>query len=979
MPLQQLQFRAGINREGTTLANEGGWFECNKVRFRSGYPEKIGGWTPLTNQTFTGICRSIWNWVTLKGNNLLGLGTNEKFYIENGSVYYDITPYRLFTNSGSVTNPYRITANSAVVTVVIANHSVVAGDMVTFANSSTVSFIPGTFFDGTFYVDSVVNANAFTITIGATTIPSGTLGTNPITTLTNSSNVTVTAIAHGMIANNSVSLANVTGNSGTLGTNPFATTSGSRIVTVTSTAHGLSNTFTVSFTGSTAVGGIPAVDFNTTHTISNATANTYTIITSNAASSTTTGGGAAVAFTYPYIGGVPISQLNTIHTIQSITNANAYVITVAATATANVSGGGSNVSFVYSNIAGGGNVTYDLYEFQQRLIDPFSTINGSSTVTVTDTNHGASDGSYVTFADATPVAGLTINGEYKITYIDSNTYTIDAGSNANATTTGGGTVIAEYQINIGFPIYTTTVGWGSGTWGGFSFNATVDYLDGGINAAVTTVTVDDTAGFPATGLILIDNELITYTGITTTTFTGCTRGAEGTIAASHSNNATVYAAGDFNGWGEDASNAQGAQLRLWSQATYGEYLMFNPRNEGIYMWVPTYNASNQLIVGGTYGELLSPYNTGIYQTENTCPVVSTLVMVSDSSRFLISFGCNDYGSTVQNPMLVRWSDQEDYRVWTPAVTNQAGSFQLSSGSYIVTAVQTRQEILVFTDAGVWSMKYLGPPYVWGFDIMSHNISIAGPNVVAAANNIVYWMGIDKFYVYSGRVETLPSSLRQYVFNDINMEQSFQFFAGTNEGFSEIWWFYCSANSTAIDRYVIYNYLDKVWYYGTLARSAWLDSPLRRYPMGASYADTIVYHENGADDVESTGQVLPIEAYVQSSDFDIGDGHNFGFVWRIIPDLTFDGSTTPDPNKPEVTFTVRPRQNPGSAYGTSATPTVESAQSYANQKNYTVQEFTEIVYTRVRGRQMAFRVSSNTIGTQWQLGVPRIDVRPDGRR
>jgi hypothetical protein len=652
---------------------------------------------------------------------------------------------------------------------------------------------------------------------------------------------------------------------------------------------------------------------------------------------------------------------------------------VAATATANTTGGGSNVTYTYSNIAGGGNVTYDFYEFQQRLINPFATTSGSSIVTVTDVDHGATNNSYVTFSGASEVAGLTLNGTYQITYIDSNTYTIDAGSNANATTTGGGTVVAEYQINIGLPIYTTSVGWGSGTWGGFSFNATVDYLNGGINAAVTTITVDSTTGFSATGTILIDSELITYTGRTGTTFTGCTRGVNGTVAASHSNNAVVYAAGDFNGWGQDATNAGGLQLRLWSQANYGEYLLINPRNEGIYLWVPTYNASNQLDISATDSELLSPYNTGIYQTDNNCPSISTLVMVSDSSRFVISFGCNDYGSTDQNPLLVRWSDQENYQVWTPAITNQAGSQQLSSGSFIVTAVQTRQEILVFTDASVWSMKYIGPPYVWGFDILSHNISIISPNAVAAANNIVYWMGVDKFYVYTGRVETLPSSLRQYVYNDINLEQAYQFFAGSNEGYSEIWWFYCSANSTVVDRYVIYNYLDKVWYYGTLERSAWLDSPLREYPMAATYNNSLVYHENGCDSVELSGEVVPIEAYVQSSDFDIGDGHNFGFVWRIIPDITFDGSTTPDPNKPQVTFTVRPRQNPGAAYGTGATPTVESAQSYANQRAYTVQEFTEIVYTRVRGRQMAFKISSNTIGTQWQLGVPRIDVRSDGRR
>lgn len=398
MPLQQLQFRPGINREGTSLANEGGWFECNKVRFRSGYPEKIGGWTPLTNQTFVGICRSIWNWVTLKGNNLLGIGTNEKFYIENGGVFYDITPYRLFTNSGTATNPFRITGSSNVVTVVITNHSVIAGDMVTFANATTTGSIPGTSLDGTFYVTAVTNANAFTITVNATATETGTLGTNPFATATGSSNVTVTDVAHGMIANNSVTFSGVVGVSGTLGTNPFASTSGSRIVTVTSTAHGLSNTFTVTFTGATTFGGIPAVDLNTTHVISNVTANTYTIITANAATSTTTGGGAAVAYTYPYIGGIPISQLNALHTIRSITNANAYVITVAATATANTTGGGSNVTYTYSNIAGGGNVTYDLYEFQQRLVNPFSTTSGSPIVTVTDPDHGATNGSYVDFS-----------------------------------------------------------------------------------------------------------------------------------------------------------------------------------------------------------------------------------------------------------------------------------------------------------------------------------------------------------------------------------------------------------------------------------------------------------------------------------------------------------------------------------------------------------------------------------------------------
>ena len=802
MPLQQLQFRPGVNREGTTLANEGGWFECDKIRFRSGYPEKIGGWTPITNQTYDGIARQMTNWITNKGYNLLGLGTNTKYYIESGGFYNDVTPYRVFATTGTAANIFTVTNTSANVTVTVTNHNLVAGDVVYFENSSTVD-------------------------------------------------------------------------------------------------------------------------------------------------------------------GIPAAQLNTRHLVASVTNANAFVVTVTSAANADATGGG--------------NVTYSLYPFQQRLIDPFTTVSGSDIVTVTDFNHGAINGDTVFFSGASAVGGLTINGGYEIAYVDSNTYTIDTDSPASSSATGGGTVIAEYELNIGLDIFVSATGWGAGRWGGFSTNAAVDYLNGGINASVTTITVDATTGFDTAGLLLIDQELITYTGKTATDFTGCTRGTNGTTAASHNDNTTVYNANTFNGWGQSADTSTGTQLRLWSAANYGDYLIINPRNGALYLWIPEYNASDDLTTLTTHAKLLSPDSPGLYETDDSCPTVATQVMVSDSSRFVIAFGANDYGSTDQNPMLVRWSDQENYALWAPAITNQAGSFQLSAGSYIVTAVQTRQEILVITDSSIWSMQYVGPPYVWSFNILSHNISIIGPNAISAANNIVYWMGVDKFYIYTGRVETLPCSLRQYVYNNINMDQSFQFFAGSNEGYSEIWWFYCSANSTVIDRYVIYNYLDKVWYYGTLERSAWLDSSLREYPMAATYNQSIVFHENGADNVELSGEVNPIEAYIQSSDFDIGDGHNFGFVWRIIPDITFDGSTTPAPNKPEVTFTVRPRQNPGAAYGSGATPTVESAQSYANQRQYTVQEFTEIVYTRVRGRQMAFKISSNTIGTQWQLGVPRIDTRPDGRR
>jgi hypothetical protein len=312
----------------------------------------------------------------------------------------------------------------------------------------------------------------------------------------------------------------------------------------------------------------------------------------------------------------------------------------------------------------------------------------------------------------------------------------------------------------------------------------------------------------------------------------------------------------------------------------------------------------------------------------------------------------------------------------PAATNQSGEYRLNIGSFIMCARSTRQEILVWSDAALYSMQYLGPPYIWGFQLLQDNISIMSPNSAITINNITYWMGTDKFYRYSGRVETLPSTLRQYVFQDINQSQNFQIFAGSIEGYNEIWWFYCSANSDTIDRYIIYDYLDNVWSYGTMARSAWLDSGLRQYPMGADTANfRVLYHENGVDDVSGLTPV-PINAYIQSSDFDIGDGYNFGFVWRILPDLTFNGSQV---NNPSVTMTVKPRVNSGTTYGTPNNPIVASSQNYSSQHVYPVQLFDGQVYTRIRGRQMAYRIESNTLGVAWQMGYPRIDIRPDGRR
>jgi hypothetical protein len=401
-----------------------------------------------------------------------------------------------------------------------------------------------------------------------------------------------------------------------------------------------------------------------------------------------------------------------------------------------------------------------------------------------------------------------------------------------------------------------------------------------------------------------------------------------------------------------------AQLRLWSQNNFGENLIINPRGGALYLWVVN---ANPLIYDRAV--LLSTGSSAPYTTDSGCPTISNSVTVSDASRFVISFGCNDYGSATLDPLLIRWSDQEDYTVWTPAATNQAGSYRLSTGSTIVAHQQTRQEILVWTDAAIYSMQYLGAPFVWGFQILGSNTSIAGPNAVATAANITYWMGLDKFYMYSGRVETLYCPLRQYIFGDINLQQQYQFFAGTNEGYNEIWWFYCSANSTVVDRYVIYNHLERIWSYGNLGRTAWLDTPLRDFPSATTYGNQLVYHESGVDD-GTTNPPSPISAYIQSADFNIGDGHNYGFAWRMIPDITFDGSYV---NNPQVTFTLRPRQNPGANYGTADTPTVTSTQNYQAQRNYTVQQFTEIVYTRIRGRTDGVQGEFRRAGCELAVG------------
>ena len=582
---------------------------------------------------------------------------------------------------------------------------------------------------------------------------------------------------------------------------------------------------------------------------------------------------------------------------------------------------GTNLKYYIQDSVGGSFYDVTPVRFSPTVAsNAFTTAITSTTVTCNVTAHGAKAGDFVTISGVlSPVNGIPatdLNKEFRVvTVINSNEFTITVATAATSTGTTGAATFA-FQLVTGSDIYTTASGWGSGGWGG-----------------VTT-------GFPNTA------------------------------------------------WGQAGATGIGVNLRLWSQGAFGENLIFCARGGSMNFWgvnpnTTIYDRGQVITAGGTITQ--KNYNTGSGTTtvsvDSTCPSKVNFVLVSDASRFTIAFGCNpidNAGTGIQDyldPMLIRWSNRESYSTWTPAVTNQAGDYRLSQGSQIITAVQTRQEILVWTDTAIYSMQYQGSPYVWSFQIMGANLSIISPNSVVTVNNITYWMGTDKFYMYSGRVETLPCSVRQYIYDDINLQQGFQVCSGSNEGYNEIWWFYCSANSTVVDKYVIYNHLERTWAYGSLGRTAWLDSPLRGSPLATTYGNLLVYHEQGNDD-GTTSPATPIYAYVRSSDFDIGDGHNFGLVWRIIPDVTFDGSTV---NQPAVNFTVYPRQNPGANYGSTDNPVVTSAQNYSAVRTYNVQQFTEYAYVRIRGRQMAFQISSENLGVSWQLGSPRLDVRADGRR
>jgi len=614
---------------------------------------------------------------------------------------------------------------------------------------------------------------------------------------------------------------------------------------------------------------------------------------------------------------------------------------------------GTNIKFYIEN----GGIYYDITPIRVTTTlgaNPF--LGNGTTVTVTATAHGATTGDYVTFSGVTGAYASTLNAEFVITVVNDNSYTITAAVPAPAT--GGSAVSAAYQINVGSAVQQAISGWGAGTWGAGTWG------NGGTGPSSLRIWSQNNFG----------QDLVFGP-----------RG--GAIYYWAANSGTGVRGVALNTQGGNVTFTVGspAVVTLTSILTDGTAVQFAvPSGGSLPTGISAATTYYLFNVNGLTANLLdsngaqvtvSTAGSGVYISLLVdVPTVQNYLFVSDTSRFVFAFGANDYGSATQNPMLVRWSDQENILEWTPDATNQAGSIQLSHGSNIVTAVQTRQEIVVFTDSTVYSLQYLGPPVVWGSQLLGDNISIISQSSAVVASGVIYWMGVDKFYMYDGRVQTLNCDLRKFVFSDINLNQKQQVFAGTNEGFNEVWWFYCSEASETIDKYVVYNYIEKVWYYGTMARTAWLDSGLRNYPQAATYLRNIVNHEYGLND-NATGTAAPIDAYISSSEFDLDDGHNFGYVWRVLPDLTFnESSNSPTGEVPKVTMTIYPMQSSGSGASTPASANVSKIAAYD-----ITEEFTGIIYTRARGRQIIFKIGSNQINTSWQLGAPRFDFRPDGRR
>ena len=710
--IKALKFRPGINREVTSYSNEGGYFDGDKIRFRMGFPEKIGGWEKYSPNQYLGSARRLHNWIGLDSSNFLGIGTHLKYYIEEGTTFNDITPIRQTTSAGDVT---------------------------------------------------------------------------------------------------------------------------------------------------------------------------------------------------------------------------------------------------------------------------FSASNGSTTITVTDTSHGAVENDFVTFSGAASLGGVitatVLNAEYQIVSIlDANTYTITSSVAANSSDTGNGgsSVVGTYQVNVGLDQVIGGTGFGAGTWGGVTNGALQTTINEGgtFSNSDTTLTVTSGTGISNNDFILIDSEILQVTNVATNDLT-VTRGQSGTDADTHANGATVFlivgnadSDNDYVGWGDAATVSVTTQIRLWSHDNFGEDLIINIRDGGLFYWDKSLGLASR-------GVELSATST--FSGEKSVPTVAKQVLVSDIDRHVIAFGCDGVGGSssatqgdgVQDPLLIRFSSQENPVDWFPTATNTAGDLRLGAGSTFVQAVETKREILVYTDKSLHSMRFIGPPFTFGISQLASNITIMSSASAIATEDVVYWMGIDNFYVHAGQTAQLPCTVKDKIFLDFNLAQRDKVVAGINSEFGEVWWFYPSAESSECDKYVIWNYNEKVWYYGSLTRTAWLDRGIRNFPIAAG-SGYIFNHELGFDDDGSA-----MTSFVETSPMDIGDGEKFAFIKRVRPDLTFTGSVTG--SSPNATFTVKARDFPGEDFSQTGTGT--TTRTATNP----VEAFTNKLDYRIRGRSFAIRLDSSALGCKFKMGTPRVDIREDGRR
>ena len=608
----------------------------------------------------------------------------------------------------------------------------------------------------------------------------------------------------------------------------------------------------------------------------------------------------------------------------------------------------------------------------------FSATNGSTTITVSDPAHGANENDFVTFSGAVSLGGnitaAVLNKEYKIvSVVSSNSYTITSAIAANASDTGNGgsSVVGAYQLNTGLDVTVGGTGWGAGQWSGTTNGALSTTLNEALDASETGVDVIDETGMTTEGdVILIDNELMLITASADDNTMTVTRGHSGTTAATHDNGSLVrlakgntLATDDFVGWGSAASiTVPGAQIRLWSHDNFGEDLILNPRDGAIYYWDRTNGLSGRAVKLNT-----------LAGTKTSIPQRAKQVLVSDQDRHVIAFGCDGFGANlespdgdgVQDPLLIRFSSQENPLDWFPTATNTAGDLRLGGGSTFVQAVETKQQLLVFTNKTLHAMKFIGPPFTFGLQELSKNITIMSPSSAIAVEDAVYWMGVDTFYVYGGgQTIQLPCTVKDKIFLDFNFEERDKVHVGVNSEFSELLWFYPSSGSVEIDRYVAYNYSEKVWYYGTMDRQAWLDRGIRTLPVATG--DQYLYnHEVGYDDDGSA-----MTSFIESAPIDIGDGDKYVSLREVVPDITFNGSTSLNP---DVDFTIKTKNFPGANFAQS--------ESGNTQRTATspVEQFTQKINYRLRGRSFALRIDSTSLGTKYKLGTPRVDIREDGRR